>query len=67
MSIQNAKCGIPIGVPFQVDIRNNHLQYLITWYTLAAVTSAMLFYTLRKPASAVEKIRRLRSKAGRFS
>ncbi|KAJ1799582.1 surf-like protein [Coemansia sp. RSA 2399] len=65
-SIRSAKCGIPIGVPFQVDIRNNHLQYLITWYTLAAITSGMLFYTLRKPESAIEKIRRLRSKAGRI-
>ncbi|KAJ1771604.1 surf-like protein [Coemansia sp. RSA 487] len=66
-SIQSAKNGLPIGVPFQVDIRNNHLQYLITWYTLAAITSGMLFYTLRKPESATAKIRRLRSKAGRFS
>ncbi|KAJ2514879.1 surf-like protein [Coemansia sp. RSA 2049] len=66
-TIQNAGSGIPIGVPFQVDIRNNHLQYLITWYTLAVITSGMLFYALRKPESAMAKIQRLRSKAGRFS
>ncbi|KAI8318744.1 SURF1-domain-containing protein, partial [Martensiomyces pterosporus] len=48
-TIYNAKHGVPLGVPSQVDIRNNHLQYLLTWYSLAAITSGMLFYTLRKP------------------
>ncbi|KAJ1989268.1 surf-like protein [Coemansia sp. RSA 1358] len=65
-AIHDARNGVPIGVPFQVDIRNNHLQYLITWYALAVITSGMLFYTLRKPESAAAKIRRLRSKAGRI-
>ena len=24
--------GVPIGRPAEVDIRNNHAQYIFTWY-----------------------------------
>lgn len=62
--LYNSKQGIPLGAPSQVDIRNSHLQYLITWYSLAVITSGMLFYTLRKPRSAVSQVKRMRKQAG---
>ncbi|KAJ2008133.1 surf-like protein [Coemansia thaxteri] len=63
--ILDARSGIPLGAPSQVDIRNNHLQYTLTWYAMSAITGAMLFYSLRKPPSAAATIQRLRSRAGR--
>ncbi|KAJ6504412.1 SURF1 family-domain-containing protein, partial [Mycena vulgaris] len=33
--------GIPIGRPAKVDLRNAHLSYVITWYTLSVFTAVM--------------------------
>ncbi|CAL3968174.1 unnamed protein product [Diplocarpon coronariae] len=41
--------GIPIGRPAEVNLRNNHVQYIFTWYALAAATSVMLWMVVRKP------------------
>ncbi|KAJ2849611.1 surf-like protein [Coemansia brasiliensis] len=64
--LHDSRLGIPIGSPLQVDIRNNHLQYLITWYVLGVFTSAMLIYKLRKPPTAAARVKRMRDRAGRF-
>ncbi|KAJ2141142.1 surf-like protein [Coemansia sp. RSA 678] len=64
--LHDARYGIPIGTPLQVDIRNNHLQYMMTWYGLGVFTSAMLIYSLRKPLTAAARIKRMRDRAGRF-
>ncbi|KAI5844757.1 putative COX1 assembly protein Shy1 [Tricharina praecox] len=46
----NAKAaGKPIGRAAEVNIRNNHLQYIITWYGLSFATSIMLYILVRKP------------------
>ena len=31
--------GIPIGRPAEVNLRNNHTQYIFTWYTTKACSS----------------------------
>ncbi|CZS98233.1 related to SURF1 protein [Rhynchosporium agropyri] len=41
--------GIPIGRPAEVNLRNNHSQYIFTWYCLAAATSVMLWMVVKKP------------------
>ncbi|KAI7904983.1 SURF1 family-domain-containing protein [Cokeromyces recurvatus] len=41
--------GIPVGRSPTVEIRNHHLNYLITWYSLSIATSIMLWKLLRKP------------------
>ncbi|CAG8982956.1 hypothetical protein HYALB_00003534 [Hymenoscyphus albidus] len=41
--------GIPIGRPAEVNLRNNHAQYIFTWYALAAATSVMLWMVVKKP------------------
>ncbi|KAJ2815823.1 surf-like protein, partial [Coemansia erecta] len=64
--LHDARNGIPIGTPLQVDIRNNHLQYLITWYVLGVFTTGMLIYKLRKPLTAAARVKRMRDRAGRF-
>jgi surfeit locus 1 family protein len=39
--------GFPVGTRFAVEISNNHLQYAVTWYALAAVLAAIyLIYHL---------------------
>ncbi|KAJ2058870.1 surf-like protein [Coemansia sp. S146] len=63
--ILDARNGIPLGAPSLVDIKNNHLQYTLTWYAMSAITGTMLYISLRKPRSAIAQIKRLRSRAGR--
>ena len=31
---QRMRKGIPVGRPAEVNLRNNHLQYIVTWYVL---------------------------------
>ncbi|KAF7311055.1 SURF1-like protein [Mycena chlorophos] len=33
--------GIPVGRPARVDLRNSHLSYVITWYSLSVFTAVM--------------------------
>ena len=43
--------GIPIGRPAEVTLRNNHAQYIFTWFSLSAATSLMLYMVVRKGPS----------------
>lgn len=45
--------GIPIGRAAEVNLRNNHLQYIFTWYGLAAATSIMFWMVVKKPPSSI--------------
>ncbi|KAK3076206.1 hypothetical protein LTS18_013623, partial [Coniosporium uncinatum] len=47
--------GIPIGRPAEVNLRNNHLQYIFTWYSLALATSVMMWMVVRKPPSDIAR------------
>ncbi|ANB12512.1 Shy1p [Sugiyamaella lignohabitans] len=40
--------GIPIGKPPKVEFRNTHFQYIVTWYGLSALTTAMLFILFKQ-------------------
>jgi surfeit locus 1 family protein len=51
--------GIPVGRSPVVEVRNHHLQYIITWYSLSAATTAMLWVLLKRPAARPNKMRRL--------
>lgn len=37
------KPGGPIAGQTNINIRNEHFQYLATWFTLSAITSAMWY------------------------
>lgn len=41
--------GVPIGRAPEVNLRNNHTQYIFTWYSLAFATSIMLWMVVKKP------------------
>ncbi|KAI9848526.1 MAG: surf-like protein [Sclerophora amabilis] len=41
--------GVPIGRPAEVNLRNNHSQYIFTWYALSAATAIMLWMVVKKP------------------
>ncbi|OBR05825.1 SURF1 family protein [Colletotrichum higginsianum IMI 349063] len=47
--------GIPIGRAAEVNLRNNHAQYIFTWYGLAFATSIMLWMVVKKPPSDISK------------
>ena len=41
--------GVPIGRPAEVNLRNNHTQYIFTWFSLSLATSVMLWMVVKKP------------------
>lgn len=45
---QLIKAGVPIGKPPSIDLRNNHLQYLVTWYGLSLLSTIFLVVALKK-------------------
>ncbi|KAJ4298592.1 surf-like protein [Collariella sp. IMI 366227] len=47
--------GIPIGRPAEVNLRNNHAQYIFTWYGLAIATSIMFYMVVKKPPTDITK------------
>lgn len=46
--------GIPIGRAAEVNLRNNHTQYIFTWYSLSAATAVMMWMVLRKKPSNIQ-------------
>ncbi|KAH7037117.1 SURF1 family-domain-containing protein [Microdochium trichocladiopsis] len=47
--------GIPIGRAAEVNLRNNHAQYIFTWYGLAVATSIMFYMVVKKPPTEVTR------------
>lgn len=40
--------GIPVGRPARIELRNQHAEYAITWFSLSAITTFMFIFMLRK-------------------
>ncbi|TCD68074.1 surf-like protein, partial [Steccherinum ochraceum] len=51
--------GIPLGKPAVVDIRNSHISYIATWYSLSAFTSVMFIRLLMKQRNASTRMPRV--------
>ncbi|KAF2789668.1 SURF-family protein Shy1 [Melanomma pulvis-pyrius CBS 109.77] len=47
--------GIPIGRVAAVNMRNNHTQYIFTWYALSLATSIMFWMVVKKPLSGTQR------------
>ncbi|KAF2679446.1 SURF-family protein Shy1 [Lentithecium fluviatile CBS 122367] len=47
--------GIPIGRAPTVNLRNNHTQYIFTWYALSFATSIMFWMVVKKPMSGTQR------------
>ncbi|KAF2838996.1 SURF1-domain-containing protein [Patellaria atrata CBS 101060] len=47
--------GVPIGRIPEVNLRNNHTQYIFTWYALSLATSIMFWMIVRKPPSDIAR------------
>ncbi|KAF2773904.1 SURF1-domain-containing protein [Teratosphaeria nubilosa] len=41
--------GVPIGRAPEVNLRNNHTQYIFTWFSLSLATSIMLWMVVKRP------------------
>jgi surfeit locus 1 family protein len=54
--------GIPIGRGAEVALRNNHVQYIVTWYALAIATSVMFYMVVKRPA--MDPSKRVRASRG---
>jgi len=50
-SYDRASRGVPIGRPPEVNLRNNHTQYIFTWFSLSFATSIMLWMVIKKPVA----------------
>lgn len=46
-----ADLGIPIGRLPRIDLKNNHSQYIATWFGVCIATTIMFFIMLRSPRS----------------
>ncbi|KAK9246844.1 SURF1 family-domain-containing protein [Lipomyces tetrasporus] len=56
-----ANAGIPIGRLPKIDLKNNHAQYIATWFGVCIATSIMFVIMARSPKSArTQKIKHLR-------
>ncbi|KAJ5421752.1 Surfeit locus 1 [Penicillium cf. griseofulvum] len=54
--------GIPIGRAAEVNLRNNHSQYIFTWYGLSLATTIMMWMVIRKnPNEALRRVRQNRN------
>ncbi|KAJ5780974.1 hypothetical protein N7457_006134 [Penicillium paradoxum] len=54
--------GIPIGRAAEVSLKNNHSQYIFTWYGLSLATSIMMWMVVRKnPNEALRRVRQNRN------
>ncbi|KAL4885025.1 SURF1 family-domain-containing protein [Aspergillus karnatakaensis] len=54
--------GMPIGRAAEVNLKNNHSQYIFTWYGLSLATSIMLWMIVRKrPNEATRRVRQNRN------
>lgn len=56
--------GIPIGRAPEVNLRNNHAQYIFTWYALSAATAVMFWMVVRGRAGAGATRRGVRRNVG---
>ncbi|CCD25883.2 cytochrome oxidase assembly protein SHY1 NDAI_0G01070 [Naumovozyma dairenensis CBS 421] len=45
---QFIKAGVPIGKKPTIDLRNAHLQYLVTWYGLSLLSTVFLIIAIKK-------------------
>ncbi|CAG7954556.1 unnamed protein product [Penicillium nalgiovense] len=54
--------GVPIGRAAVVNLRNNHSQYIFTWYGLSLATTIMMWMVIRKnPNEAMRRVRQNRN------
>ncbi|KAK3330932.1 SURF1 family-domain-containing protein [Apodospora peruviana] len=54
--------GIPLGRPAEVNLRNNHAQYIFTWFGLSVATSIMFYLVVKKaPSDIARRVRHNRS------
>lgn len=46
--LQFINAGVPLGKIPKVDYKNNHLNYLVTWYSLSFASTVLLIYMFKK-------------------
>lgn len=46
--LQFINAGVPLGKVPKIDYKNNHLNYLVTWYSLSVASAFLVIYLIRK-------------------
>lgn len=46
--LQFINAGVPLGKVPKIDYKNNHLNYLVTWYSLSFASTVLLVYMFKK-------------------
>lgn len=49
------KQGVPIAATPKVKFSNNHMQYLVTWFSLSFFSAGLLIWNMRKKSGGAEK------------
>ncbi|WFC99608.1 surf-like protein [Malassezia yamatoensis] len=44
----NIRQGIPVGRPPKINLRNQHMEYAVTWFTLSGISSLMFIYMVSR-------------------
>lgn len=62
-TLRRTEKGIPIGRPAEVNLRNNHTQYIFTWFSLSLATTIMMWMVVKKPpgGGAANRVRQNRT------
>ncbi|KAK4192590.1 cytochrome oxidase assembly protein shy1 [Podospora australis] len=55
LDLDRATKGVPIGRAAEVNLRNNHAQYIFTWYGLCVATSIMFYLVVKKPPTDINR------------
>lgn len=46
--LQFINAGVPLGKIPKIDYKNNHMNYLVTWYSLSVASTILLIYMFKK-------------------
>jgi hypothetical protein len=58
--------GVPVSRPAEVNLRNNHVQYIVTWYVPLCHQTTLLRHTAAMP-SLIPRTRLTRAQVRSFS
>ncbi|KAK5744568.1 surf-like protein [Elasticomyces elasticus] len=62
--LKRTEKGVPVGRAAEVNLRNNHTQYIFTWFSLSLATGVMMWMVVKRPSSGGRTSGRIRRNTG---